>query len=87
MVRPGLGGLCALSCSMHAPGSKGCSTCVACRGITRDLDKGGQQPYPGAGSQKQYSEASRNDLYGHEELWDNELIQLAPTLQVWDAHY
>ena len=69
----------------HAPGSGGCSTCVACRGITHDLDKGGQQPSPEAGSHKQRPDASHNDLYGHEELWDNELIQLAPTLQARNA--
>ena len=62
-----------------------CSTCVACRGINLDLEKGGQQPSPGVGSRDQHPDPSHNDLYGHEELWDNELIQLAPTLQVQNA--
>ena len=62
-----------------------CSACVACRGIDLDLDKGGQQPSPGVGSRDQHPNPSHNDLYGHEELWDNELILLAPTLQVQNA--
>ena len=62
-----------------------CSTCVACRGINRDLDKGGQQLSPEVRSHNRHADPSHNDLYGHEELWDNELIQLAPTLQVRSA--
>lgn len=62
-----------------------CSTCVACRGIHHDLDKGGQRLSPEMGSQNQRPGPGHHDLYGHEELWDNELIQLAPTLQARNA--